>query len=280
MVSEAASVKRERLISQSVDSALYVSAGDSLLVSLWQTTIGGVTVSVNVRLLLTTGEIVSVNRDVVLSAVATRQDFTFPLYDGWLIQICVLAPLSAIAYGVLFGRVDLLQGSVLVVQRRNLVTAGYISSSRGIVWPGGQMEDSGDPDGDMIITTRANPGAGNQWTNPAAGSDRVQLRGVSALLTTSATVATRQVYFKYSVGGTEIFRSPANGTQLASLARTYVGLWGLSGIAAAGAFIFVALPMIRQPALCVVDSAVDNMQAGDTWTLIQVSEVPLLSSLV
>jgi len=267
-------------IGQVVDQAVYVTAADSVLVSLWSRSTAVLTLSVNIRLLLLSGEIVQVNRDVDVAGTTVRLDVIIPVYDGWILAVGVVSGGARVSPGRVFARVDLLQGSLLAAARRQVMGSGYVTSGRGIIWPGGQNEDGTDLLPEWEGANIAAPGAGVQWSSLDVGVGQREFIGVTFTLTTSATVATRQVYLSLIDNATEVVRLPAQGTQLASLVRTYFAIYGVGVLAAAGSSIFIPLPQLRMGADNRISSVCDNFQAGDAYTGIRLQYYPAIAGMV
>ena len=136
--------------------------------------------------------------------------------------------------------------------------------------------------GTLKTHTVAQPAAGAEWTATVPAGVLWYVRAIYAILTTSATVATRYPTLDVTDGIATFAAIPPCGGQVASLVYKYS--WA-EGYAQDAVIVYTAaqipLPHISPlSAGCVISSATNSLQSGDQWSVIalRVLEVPAPSA--
>lgn len=117
------------------------------------------------------------------------------------------------------------------------------------------------------LITISNPAAGSDWTF-SAGNNAYMVHTVYAVLTTSATAATRTVRIAQQQGGVNGGIWAAQQTQLANLARSYSISSSVPSAADVSTIPIVApavFDVLIPPGGSLLSSTV-GIQAGDQWS--------------
>ncbi len=250
---------------------LYVTQSDTLQLNVWNH-VAGIEVDVTGRVLLPDGTIQRIFQPVFPTnnrAINTK-NITMP--QGFLLDISINSPSSAVARGQCFGQVVLVRGASAALSAVQLLCQDYVATGLAMQWPGGLIRSPIEGPG-FIVSQVQTVGAGVDFQFGVPTNTRWKIRSLSAVLTTSATVATRQVTFslKDSVGNTYC-AVPFNGTQTASVSQRYNAFPGSAFTAAIISILNVPLPtdtvLFTNMAIY---SSTSNLQAGDAWSNITMS---------
>lgn len=201
-------------------SPLYIDVDDQLAIT---TASNGVaTITVNARVLLATGQIIS--SQFVIKDAGTRAPTTklFPLAEGYLLSCSAIG--NTITRGVTFVRGFINRGAFGSGQPGQLLFADYVTAQMGVGFPTGRIISPQEGPGNINISTPGNPAAGANLILQVPNNARWLLRGLGFTLTTSATVATRIVQLALhntAAGNIEPIIITATISQAASLTQAY-----------------------------------------------------------
>lgn len=147
-----------------------------------------------------------------------------------------------------------------------LLCAGYVTDAESIAWPQGTIESSISNTGLIRSITGTNPAAGVEISETVPTGARWLLYGFRATFVTDATATTRTINLIIDDGTTTLIRLLANGTQTASITRTYNAIGGITAPAASGTDGFIPLPYpYPLSAGFRIATITALIQAGDNW---------------
>jgi hypothetical protein len=172
-------------------SNLYVDVDDQLVVSAATSQTNEV-ITVNVRLLLPNGRLEDMQ--FVVRPLNGRQVLRtgFGLAQGYILSVSAVA-LVAITRGATFLRIATQRGALGSGNPAQMLFSDYVTTQATSAYPNGRVSSSLEGPGLTYGVSAANPGAGADWTISLPVNSRWKVRSLAATLTTSATVANRQV---------------------------------------------------------------------------------------
>ena len=240
----------------------YMNKDDQLYI-MTSSAFTNVTVFVSMRLLMPDGRVVP--SQLAIPAPATRSaSYTFiPMPECFILSIAIQANVTGRIGGVfvqaIISRGTAYQGPIGVV-----LCSGYPTSNMGISWPSGQSTNNRDTAGYIRSITGTLPAAGANISETVPNNAKWDPISFMFTLTTSATVAARDVVITLD-DGTNVFCTAIQvGTQAANTTVTYTALSNATngtianGVATLELFTGVLLlPGYR------INTAVQNLQAGD-----------------
>ena len=230
------------------------------------------TLQITYRLMLVTGEIHIGKETLPLPTAGVFTTKVFPLAEGYLLSVMVANSVSTTQRGQLFASVALHQGpsATAGIDVAQLIQ-DYVDSFTAAFWPGGRAISSIEGPGAIGTNTPSNPAAGTDFSITVSAAQHWRLRALSALFTTSATVANRRPRLTFQdVASNFLFRAAPSIVQTASLAWRYSWGLGFGGevLATADNVVAESIPDIILQPTSTVGPVTANIQAGDTWTFI------------
>ncbi len=261
-----------KLLDVAPPSLVYIERDDSLLVS-GMTQAGGDNITINVRVLKPNGEIQT--HQFVLQAPATHAiaSATFAMSEGFLLSVAAQGQV-AVQRGVTFVRAVLNRGASGTGQPAYLLFADYVTTAISTGFPFGRVLSPVEGPGSISSVTMANPGAGVDWSIATIGNERWRIRAFTATLTTSATVANRQVQFRLFDPAGNIFFGPPSGnipaTTVAQVSGCAVAV--TSVVVATDIAVPIPVDLVTTGQTGIVQSVgvqTIGIQAGDQWSAIR-----------
>jgi hypothetical protein len=221
---------------------------------------------------------------------ATPQDFSYdfvptsdridstqllPMGTGALLNVVVRTAGSIIERGQCFVRVDVVRGLTGATIVLGTLLAGYIGSWGGRAWPGTVLESPTEGPGYVVLQLSTAPAAGG---NPSIGlpeQTRWRIIGATAVLTTSAAVATRNAILVAMQSSTNVFFSESSFAQGAGQTRQHT--WGAgvtnpllgAGVTGMGALPVPLMLSTRAALDAQIAISTNNIDAGDQWTTLK-----------
>lgn len=246
-------------------SALYISEGEQLFIRSWNA-ISSAAFTVDVRMLLPTGEIKPFSYTITPTSDRIVQQTVVDLAEGWLLSVSAYAGAVVVRSGGLFLNVLLVRGGLATFHTGTVLIADYLTHHRVISWPVGRQRQFAEAPGRIRLVVGTNPGAGAQISETVPTNARWRLHGLVATLVTSATAATRQVQLYVYDGINTVWERFATATQTASLSRNYVFSADGAGSAANDIDINEPLPinLVLEDGW-IIETFIRNGQAGDDW---------------
>jgi hypothetical protein len=211
-----------------------------------------------------------------LNAIQTQ---AIVLGEGYLLSVGAIGFVQN-ARGTTFARAFLLRGSSTASPLGVFqpLFADYVTTTAPAGWPSGRFIHPSEGPGFMHRINQANPGAGLDFSFQATAGQRWRVQSLVASLTTSAAVANRQVHaLVQDSGGTTYWNESALAVQAAGTTVVYSFGPGLTPQTTTDGVQIVGLPsnlILAQTDL--IKTATTNIQAGDQWSLINMSVEQLL----
>lgn len=251
------------------DSAVYVTVDDQLLVTVNAMFNGNVAL-ITARIMQASGVVVPLHFELTSSGNRGSVSKAFPLIEGYLLSVGITSGNTANGLNPFYAAASLTRTPFGVLQSAFPLCAGYLSNILAIGWPA--WSPRMDTDGQGFPTTNSGlgitvPGAGAEWIFTVPPFMRVQIKSVSAILTTSAAVANRNVSLVMDDGANIYAAIPSGFSQAASLVDRYTGMDGASAPTLFDGKVCIPIPstliMIAGHRLRSLTTGID---AADQWT--------------
>lgn len=247
-----------------------VLAGDFLRLSATTLDATGA-LTLNGRLVDTTGVIRPFNLTMTFSGAGTQTAKTTPLMDGWIMGFTCYVSSGTITDGEVQATIEVVQGSGTGATSVMCLASGEVTNVRKLglgAWPHGQTSSS--PMGLPVATTIASltpPAANNDFSIDVPAGKIWHITSVMATYHTDNTVANRELTLILQNGISTGAYLPSGVNQTASLTWNYTWAVGCSRVAAAAATSYI-LPLpdwyLVNPAQLM--SIRTNGAAGDAFT--------------
>lgn len=224
-------------------------------------------VTVQMRVLLPSGELVQMQFVDIVAAERTWEHSFVQMPRGWLLGVGAQIASGVPEVGEIFARLALQRGKRSADVPYMILAMGNVELENGLSWPNGPVQNSVDVH--PLQTSRAvsNPGAGNDLDEAVPAGQIWQLEAVTLVVNTDATVASRRGVLVISDTARELVRV-ASQTTIA--ATTTIGMYfylGPDQRGGVGSVIIEALPRaILLDEGYSVATKMDNWQAGDSLT--------------
>ena len=195
---------------------------------------------------------------------------TFQLMEGYLLSLTVVTTANFNEINPNFAVVSLVRIANSNISQYSALCSGYVSGRTAIGWPTCPPQPQLSGMGQVMINsilTVTTPGAGADFIYTMPGAARIQIRSISALFTTAATVANRTPSLVLDDGSFVYGMFPSGNTEVATNAVQYT--WADSTPIAPVFDNKVIAPLasgVQLPPGHRVRSLTTGIQAGDTWT--------------
>lgn len=250
-------------------SFLYIERDDVLAVEAMSLDTAEV-VTVNYRLLLADGSIVVGQDSLALTLGATATNAKqLNLAEGYLLSLGISCA-NATQRGQCYVRVFVNRGNFtkFTPNAARILVADYVARFAPTAWPDGRQLYSTEGPGRIYRVQNAAPGAGIEFTVVVPLGIRWKVLSVFATLTTSATVANRQVQIQYRNNATAIFAEVnANANIPATTVANITGAMAEPYNTLITTSVQIPLPMdMILEGTDQIHSNTINLQAGDVWS--------------
>lgn len=249
-------------------SDAYVTVADVIVISV-RNSATGAALSLNFRLLLPDGS-VSINSYAVVPATdRTVTSKTFPLTEGFILDVLVSSTGSTIRRGQCFVSVSLARGGAVNQTLAQAIIRGYVTTTDGLSWPPWSPEAAMPGRGNIRTVTPANPAAGADDIETVPAGAIWRLQSWIHKLTASAAVGTRTTFLLVDDGATILLFLPAQTTIAAGGAVSYQWAPNLPNNINSGGVVLNALPPDQfLPAGSRIRTSTAGMDAADQISLI------------
>lgn len=251
--------------------AIYVGFNDYLTVSLLSAVATSNLAVVHARIIRRDGTIIQLEE--YLSAQFTFQQITtrVALCEGWLIAVNVTCGAVNNPRGALFINVRLARSAGSGWNNVVELAADYCTPQVDVAWPGGQIRDASEGPGWLQTIALGSPPNGSDFSTSPPTHTKWRVLSVGATLTTSSTIANRQVRLTINGIAADLwFVAPGFN---ATASGTYVMSWlpGCAGlISTPPAFTLpMPYPIVMDSTYSIATSTL-NIQSGDFWVNIYV----------
>jgi hypothetical protein len=248
----------------------YVDADDSLAFSVKsvQGSAGG-PITFAARIQLADGRITAQRVQILPAANGSAVTATMNLYEGWLIGVTAMNPSASVVRGMTYCVAQLQRRAGPDVTAAQVLLGDYLASGATVMGaPGAEVRDSIDGPGANLTVVNSAPGAGNNFTYTVPANLTQRLRTLAVSLTTSATVASRQMVLTITDGVNTLWKESCLATQAASLtyAYQYAERYSPTTSALTNLTLDCSLPeFVLRPGY-TVGSSLGSIQAGDAFT--------------
>jgi len=258
---------------------VYMELSDRLLVRAWVPNYAGSTNCIlRGRLMRTDGQVIVFEYPFVAPATGLTS-YLFDLAEGYLLDVTVQA-IAGYTRGRLWVQAGIARGTLANFSTSALLISDYLNGSEIVGWPWGTPRNSLDGQGDILAVQVSNPSAGADWVYTVTAGYRTRIRSVSFLLTTSASVATREVTLIIDDGAHIVGQFAATVTQAASLAIQYTGSAAPYAPVTQPAVANIPLPPdLVLPSTYRLRSSTAAIQAADQYSVIYVLQENYIDGL-
>jgi len=192
--------------------------------------------------------------------------------SGWLQQVRVVVSTGAPLIGQCWVAVRRSRGLTAIALTTATIQTQYVTATTDLYWPGAQAQLPLDGEGAALRQAVTTPGAGADWTITVPTGARWELIAASGLFTAAVAAANRQPELIIDDGANIVFAAPTQ-TNITTGQVSRVS-WGAgAGGPLAGVNLDQSLPIpndLYLPAGFRIRSNTPNINAGDTWTAINV----------
>lgn len=251
-------------------TSVYIQRDDQLLVV--ATSQLTPTLTITARLWLAAeGRITTIQQTLNLTTKDFGVSLSIPLAEGYLLSV-VVTDFSSTMPGQTLVTVYLNRGiaSTSPAAPGAVLISDYLGGRSGASWPAGRIFKGGDGQGALTRVFPTAPGAGADWSTSPGPQELWEVVSVTATLTTSATVANRNVQLIIDSGSpTPLFISTANAAIPASTTATFNASQINQTSTLITTTVFAALPprnLLNN--LDRIRTLTQNLQAGDQWSSI------------
>lgn len=192
----------------------YIASDDALILQVWNSA-AGITILLNVRLLLPDGTVVPNTFTFTPTSDRTLNQFSQQLAEGFILSICVMGG-AAVQRGQTFARIGLIRGFGTVNFVGQVYGQGYIGDKINISWPYGLFDVNNSGRGAIRSITGSTPAAGAEFSVTVPTGAQWRLQSLIASLTTSAAVANRAPTLVIDDGVNVVMQSTVSAVQVAS----------------------------------------------------------------
>jgi hypothetical protein len=250
-------------------SPLYIQRDDQLVLQVSSNAAMPETVTVFCRLLLPTGQIVSIQQSVRVTVSFTQRFAVVTLAEGYLLSAIVVAS-SALGRGQTFARAWINRGIATgaPVNAALMLFSDYVTNQAAVGWPNGRTIYPTENTGLMNAVNVANPAAGADWNFQTNAIERSRIIAIRAQLAASATVANRTPAIRVrDAAGDVMFIAGNNNNQVASATQGYSYGQGVPLGQSSATEFFAPLPdNLVIAGGQQIGSITAGIQAGDQWS--------------
>lgn len=210
-------------------SNLYIQLEDRLQIDQVATS-GVIGMTVTARILRADGTIIALQLALSGGVPFTHIKNTFDLVEGYLLSLVITPSTQSFQRGIYFVTAQIIRGTPPNQFITQTLFADYVVGGYTLGFPGGRLAQSVDGFGSTNSLTIAAPAAGVELSFSVGSGQRLRPRSIRFSLTTSATVANREVTLVIDDGAAIFAQIPSNFTQAASLSETYCFALGTQSV--------------------------------------------------
>lgn len=196
--------------------------------------------------------------------------FLVPLYEGYLLSLTLKCS-AALERGQTFAFVVLKRANFPAPgnDSSQALVADYVTASHTIGWPGGRYIHPSEGPGFPHSLQVANPAAGADWILNVPVQTRLTVRSFTAILTTSAAVANRNVELIVDDGANVYWRTSAPASVAATTVQQISGNTtnNPTGVITTD-FSLLLVPNLTLTGGQRLRVLTTNLQAADQWSAI------------
>lgn len=218
------------------------------------------------------GELVPSVTELAAPAASTTGNFGLRLTGGILANVSLTVATAGIETGGIWAKLYIQRGKPITATQQLFLTSGFISSDVSLTYPSsGQVSPSFNAP-PIVQQTISNPGPGAEISAQINASQPSELVGLTCDFITDVNVANRRISWTIT---TDFNRRSSFRVRTALTAGiTYRVTFWLGGSMPAddttAFFIYVPIPDACQGPFFTIETATDNIQAGDEFQNITV----------
>jgi len=251
------------------NTLVYIGLDDKLWLRAYSATFN-CTIIMRGRVLRADGQVTAFEFRQPFTAAAGNQEFTYSLVQGFLLDLVVFRDVPGINRGQVFVQVGLARGGIVNDQGVAVLVSDYLAGGAYLSWPFGNIQPSCNGQGAIISQSQGNPSAGADFVYTVPTGVRQRVLSVVFTLTTSASVATREVSLIIDDSVNVLGEFNASASQAASLVTVYTG--SAAPYAPTTNTLVVGIPLppdVRLIPAWRLRSSTLNIQAADQYSAIR-----------
>lgn len=245
-------------------TAAYIGKDDQLWVMVATQSLNP-TVTINYRLLMPDGSIQINQQTFIAQQLASGQYKSFPLPESFLLSIAAVSNLVN-GGGLVYVELILSRAAPSLFNAAQVLAQGYTNFNQPISWPNGIQSSSVDCAGLVTTTASGVPAAGADISVTVPANTKWRFIAMRALLTSSATVATRTPFLTFDDGVNIFCDVFPVATQPAGVQVTWSWADGIAQQNTSVAAASAATPrqLLLGPGYRI-RTATSGLQSGDQW---------------
>lgn len=247
-------------------SSCYIAADDSIILSYQSNTSSPITI--DYRILDPAGFIQYGRETITPIGDRSLESKVLAVQEGFLLSLSFGSFADLIAIGRVYMRAFLQKGLLIGAHRGRLLCCGYVSEEATIGWPDVPRGFFTDGLGRITNNSIGNPAPGAEWTITVPTGALWRFRSIRAVLTASATVATRLTQLQFLSGGLTLMVMEAPNSVTAGNVRVIEAGLNISRALSTTDDTMLSLPDIWLAGSCAVSTLTDNIQVGDQYSSI------------
>lgn len=245
--------------------AFYFSGEDGLRLTSFNS-VAGVQLALEGRFLTLEGRVQVFQCFQVPNTDRTPLSTSFPMGEGWLLDVQVRASAASPRRGQTFVSVGVVRGLTAAQVSLSTLLQGYVTDTSPLAWPGSLLEAMASGPGVLRSITGTDPAAGAEISETVPANARWRLQAIQFTFVTGAAVANREVGLTFDDGAT-VFAHVASGlTHVAATSIVY-SAWPLAPrtSGAQDATRSFTFPPALLPGGFRLNTVTTNFQAADDY---------------
>jgi hypothetical protein len=247
-------------------SQFYLTGEDRLQI-VSACSVAGITIHISARIADASGDTIPESWVHNPSSDRALRFQQFDIGEGSLLNVVVVAQGGTVLAGQAYVTIQLIRGVGAAATLLGTLLAGYVTTIRGLGFPGSPIENSLEGYGAYRRISGTTPGAGAELLETVPTGARWQLLAVNASLTTSATVINRTPNLYLDQAGVTYF---ASGQPVAAGPGVTTAYWWAVGMPlAVQVGLIGSMAGIFEPNRMIAGSRfftnTSNLQPGDQW---------------
>jgi hypothetical protein len=247
--------------------ALYVTNEDRILIQANASI--GCNVTLQYKILRPDGRVIVSKESLSVPGRSGAILLSRQLTPGLLLSASLVSNTFFTIDEFLFASLGIFQGAASTINREQTLCGGYITNDEGISYPNGGYHEQTEGMGVHVAYNMGTPGAGQELSYTIPSNSMFRPFAFSATLTTSATVANRQVQLICDEGsGSNYFKSPLGVAQAASLVWVYsFAKYPFATLQFNNDQLIFFDNVMKMTATLRIRTVTLGLQAGDQWSL-------------
>lgn len=248
-------------------SCIYVDQSNNLVVRVGAST--AFTLLVAARYMLADGSVSINSWPFAVIPQRANQTFSVPLSEGFLLGITAYATNKALARGQAYVSLTLSRDTPTNQVWPQRMAQGWVTEYSHVYWPSERGEECYSGYGNIRSIVGTTPAAGAEISEAVTANAIWRLKSFYMVLTTSATVANRNVHVTFDDGTNLLVDSTASLAVAAGVAVAFSLVEGLGSAPTVDGVQPVRMPVgfLLRPAWRI-QTRTTNLQAGDQWSLV------------